>query len=87
MRKLLKSRAGIAVVTCIATAAVVSATYAVASNSATGNTYYACATKNGQIDQQSIQVNTPPKCDKHDTVVSWNQTGPVGGTGQRGPVS
>lgn len=80
----MKSRAGIAVLTCLVTGAVVSATYAVASNTTTGNTYYACATKYGQIDQDSIQVNTPPRCGRNETVVSWNQTGAVGGTGAPG---
>ena len=74
----------VAVLAVLVTAVVLSGiNFAVAANGPTGSTYWACA-RNGQIDADSIQVNTPPKCDRHETLVSWNQTGPVGGTGTPG---
>jgi hypothetical protein len=41
-------------------AAVVSATFAVAAKSSAGNAFDVCA-KNRQVSEDSIQVNTPPR--------------------------
>jgi hypothetical protein len=84
MLKLLGSRAGIAIASAVATATLVGGiAYAVTTPTATPNTFYACALS-GYIIPLAITVNTPPKCPKGQTVVSWNQSGAVGGTGLAG---
>jgi hypothetical protein len=84
VRKILGSRVTVAVVVAFAVTTLVGGvTYAVASTSPPPNTYYACSF-NGYVNPLFITVNKAPTCPRGQTVVSWNQTGTVGGTGPQG---
>jgi len=84
LRRILGSRLAVAVVASVTTAVLVGGvTYAVAANTATANTYFACS-RNGSVNQNTIKVNSAPTCGSGSTVVSWSQTGPQGVPGAQG---
>jgi hypothetical protein len=83
VRKILGSRVTVAVVVACAVTLVGGVTYAVASTNPAPNTYYACSF-DGYVNPLFITVNKAPTCPRGQTVVSWNQTGTVGGTGGTG---
>lgn len=51
---------------------------------ASGDTYYACITAKGDIYR--VRRNASWSCLAGDTKISWNQQGPQGVPGQRGPA-
>ena len=50
--------------------------------SSSGSTYYACL-KNGNLSQVGTSA---PECKAQETLISWNQEGPVGPQGPQGPI-
>ena len=87
MRTDLGSRFAVAIGACAVTAVLGSAiTYAFADPSSAPHTFYACARGN-QIRAHTITVDAVPRCERHQTVVSWNQNGVVSpnATGANGP--
>jgi Collagen triple helix repeat (20 copies) len=59
--------------------------FALAADSATasGNVYSACVTFAHSL--YNFSVNRTPTCNRGDTLISWNQTGPQGPAGPQGP--
>jgi hypothetical protein len=74
---------GIVAAAVLTTAAVVGGGFALAAPGDSPNTYYACANGN-RLLPGSVTINTPPKCSKNQTVVSWNENGVAGATGPTG---
>lgn len=69
-------------------AAVAGGAVAVAQDTGSNKTFYACALGGNWVRPQSIWVNRPPTCGPYQTVVSWNeqgQPGPAGPPGEQGP--
>jgi hypothetical protein len=59
---------------------------AVATTQSSSNVYQACLQHNlGAIYQVEVNPTTSPRCLAHDTLISWNQTGPAGAAGPQGP--
>lgn len=49
-----------------------------------GDTYYACLTPGGSLNQVVVNPDDPPTCPPNQTLISWNQTGPQGPQGLQG---
>jgi hypothetical protein len=59
---------------------------AVATTTGAKDVYQGCLRHEiGSLYHVELNPNSPPKCEPHDTVVSWNQTGPAGAAGPVGP--
>lgn len=76
---------GCAVVAAVAVAAAGS-TAALASDNTSTDVYRACLQHNiGALYDVTTAPDTQLHCRKHDTVISWNQTGQPGAAGAQGP--
>jgi hypothetical protein len=54
-------------------------------DSSSDDVYEACLSKsNGELYKVKLNPSTSPSCRPHDTLVSWNKTGPEGAAGQPG---
>ncbi|MBN9608327.1 MAG: hypothetical protein BGO26_20155 [Actinobacteria bacterium 69-20] len=70
----------------IAAAAVAAgSTWALASETATSTVYRGCLQHNTGVIYRVTTSRTAPRCFRHDTLISWNQTGPQGLPGATGP--
>ena len=59
---------------------------AVATTTGSHNVYQGCLRHNvGALYHVELNPTSAPRCEPHDTPVTWNQTGPAGSTGPAGP--
>jgi Collagen triple helix repeat (20 copies) len=69
----------------VAAIAAGSSAVALATTASTNNVYQGCLkASNGTLHQLELDPSTPPQCRPHDTLVTWNQTGPTGPAGLQG---
>jgi hypothetical protein len=60
---------------------------ALAVDSSSSDAYTGCLKRGlGALYNVKVNPSAPPRCLRHDTVISWNQTGPTGATGPQGPT-
>jgi hypothetical protein len=69
----------------VAAIAAGGAAAALATDGSTSSVYQGCL-GHGRGDLYNVKLNpsSPPSCQPHDTLISWNQTGPKGDTGPQG---
>lgn len=60
---------------------------ALAIGSSSSNVYEGCLQHRiGALYHVELNPSSPPRCLQHDTLVTWNQTGPAGAAGAPGPT-
>jgi hypothetical protein len=57
---------------------------ALASSSSSSNVYQGCLSHDGKLYRVKVNPQQPVRCYGHDTVISWNQSGPQGTMGTPG---
>jgi hypothetical protein len=63
-----------------------SSAVALATSGTSGNVYQGCLkADNGSLRHVELNPSSPPRCEPHDTLVTWNQIGPAGPAGPQGP--
>ncbi len=66
----------VAILASLLTAALLSVGMAIAADD--GDTFYACARPSGRVRAGTIRVNVEPTCPARQTLVSWQDGGPLG---------
>jgi len=72
-------------VTVVAMLATIMLIGGIAMASSGGNVYTGCLKKDGKIDRVAIGTEPVKECKKHDTEITWSETGPQGPEGPTGP--
>jgi hypothetical protein len=73
---------GIAVAAAVAGGGSVAA---LATSQSPASAYQGCLSRNlGALYNVHVNPNSPPRCHRRDTLISWNQTGPAGSRGATG---
>ncbi|MCW2781825.1 MAG: Phage tail fiber protein [Marmoricola sp.] len=71
----------------IALVAAGSSAVAMAADQQPSNVFQGCLSHaNGVVYNVHLNPSTAPRCQTHDTQVSWNRTGPTGSAGPTGPT-
>lgn len=79
------TRRAVTVGVAAATIAVAGSAAALAIGSSSSNVYEGCLQHgSGALYHVELNPSSPPGCHRHDTLVTWNQTGPAGAAGAAG---
>lgn len=84
-RKLAVSRRVLTAGAVVAAVAGGGSAVALATAGSGSNVYQGCLRHEiGTVYRVELNPSTPPVCGRHDTLITWNQTGPQGATGPAG---